>query len=253
MTTLRTALIAAFFIFSGPAGPVTAGDTLDPLDMDQRKEIDTLIHNYIMQHPEVILESIQRLREKEEMAGQASATQNLIQASDAIYNDPLSPIGGNPDGSVTIVEFFDYRCGYCKRVFPAIEEILAEDKDIKIVFKEFPILGEDSVLASRAALATWFNWPDQYHKFHTELMSSRGSLNQNKVFELASIAGIDVTALKAAMKDEKVDEAIARTMKLAEFLDINGTPGFIIGNELIPGAIDIDAIRSLIEQARNNS
>ena len=225
----------------------------DDLNLEQRKEIEGVIYDYLMDNPEVILQAVEKLRNKEERAEQESVREHLTLASEAIYNDPLSPYAGNPNGSVTIVEFFDYRCGYCKRVFPALQELLESDDDLRIVFKELPILGEDSVLASRASLAIWINWPEKYLEFHTKLITSRGSITESKVYEYAAATAIDTEILKQEMKSESVDEAISRTVKLSRLLNINGTPGFIIGDELIPGAIDIDAMKDLIEQARQKS
>jgi protein-disulfide isomerase len=230
--------------------PVSAGDQFSP---EQEEEIESVIYDYLMANPEVLIKALDSLRHKEEVAGKLAAQENLTIASEAIYNDPFSPQSGNLDGDVTIVEFFDYRCGYCKRVLPAVQELISSDENIRIIFKEFPILGEDSVFASRAAIATWLNWPEKYLKFHIDMMSSRGNLSQVKVIELAATSGIDIEKLRSEMMSENVDEAISRTMQLAEYLNINGTPAFIIGNELVPGAIDIDAMRALIEKARNNN
>ncbi len=248
MLAVLSILIVGMTLFS----PLTA-EAKEPLSNEQREEIEGVIYDYLMANPEVLIKAIDTMRENKQAVEQNQIKENLRLANTALYKDPTSPIHGNKDASVTIVEFFDYRCGYCKRVFPALQELLDTDDDINVVFKEFPILGEDSVFASRAAQATWFNWPEKYLKFHSELISARGALSATKVLELAATVGIDTNVLKEAMDGEDVSEAIARNMELAEFLKINGTPAFIIGNELIPGAIDIDTMKSLINEARNNS
>ncbi len=247
----RTIIIGCLFstISGFSINPANAGEPFDP---QQRKQIESVIYEYLLENPEVLVEAFNVLQAREQVAKQSGLIQNIALADDALYNDPLSPQAGNLDGSVTIVEFFDYRCGYCKRVFPAIQEVLADDNDIRIIYKEFPILGDDSVFASRASIAIWLNWPEKYHDFHIAVMGGRGALSETRVFEYAASIGVDIDDLTQAMKSEKVAQSISKTAKLAEFLNISGTPGFIIGNELIPGAIDVDAIKELVKRARSN-
>jgi len=241
------AAIAGLILWSG-AGYVTAGEL--PLSDAQKTEIESLVRQYILDHPEIIIESVQGLQAREEQENEQRARGNLATFKNQLLHDPLSPVGGNPDGDVTIVEFFDYRCGFCKKVFPAITEILETDSKIRIVYKEFPILGPDSVTASRAALAAWRIDARKYEAIHVALMQARGQLPESKVMKIAAKAGYDAVELKSAMALPEIDAMLEENHRLAQALNINGTPAFVIGGELVPGAIDLAAMRQLIAQAR---
>jgi len=174
----------------------------------------------------------------------------MTQLKDELQNDPTSPVLGNPTGDVTIVEFFDYRCPYCKAVVPRLEEVIAEDKAVRVVLIEFPILGDDSLFASRAAIAS--RAQGKYLVFHDAMMAHKGSLDQDKILELAKDSGIDVEKLKADMQAPEVDALIRRHHELAEKLGVNGTPAFVIGQELVPGAVDAETMKAKIKQARQS-
>ncbi len=239
--------VVCIFLFSSISG--SDGLTAEDLSDKDQRQLEDLIHDYIMQNPEVILRSIQQYRENEEQAQQDRTRQTLANLSPAIANDPATPIGGNPDGTITVIEFFDYQCGYCKRVLPAIQELVATDDRIRLVFKEFPILGEQSVVAARASLAVWNTWPEHYVAFHDSLMAHRGSLSESRIMDTAKHMGLDTTELVTAMQNDAIDIAIQDNYALAETLGINGTPAFIFGTELIPGAIDLETMRELADRA----
>ena len=204
----------------------------------------------IRDSPEVLLEAIGAIRAKREAKQQSNVRKNLVSLRGELENDPTSPVGGNPQGDVTIVEFFDYQCPYCKRVLPAVQTLLKTDGNIRYVFKEFPILGPQSVVAARAALAAWKLDRDRYVPFHTALMQSRGRLSERKILDVAADSGLDVERLRAAMADPGIDKALARNAELARALDINGTPAFVIGENVIPGAVDLDTLTALVSAAR---
>jgi protein-disulfide isomerase len=164
----------------------------------------------------------------------------------------MTPIGGNPKGTVTVVEFFDYQCGYCKRVFPSILALIQSDKRIRYVFKELPILGPASMLASRAAIAAWEIDQKKYLPFHTALMASRGRLNEGKILRIAKDSGINPDELQKQMKEPEVFQELQNNLNLAQALNINGTPAFIIGNQIIPGAVSLDELKRMVE-AENKS
>jgi protein-disulfide isomerase len=230
----------------GTALPVRSADSLTD---DEKRAFEEMIHDYIMAHPDVILESVKTYREQQEMAEQERASAMLASLSNSIGNDAATPIGGNPDGTITVVEFFDYNCGYCKRALDAVTELVGTDSNIRLVFKEFPILGESSVLASRASLAVWNAWPDRYQEFHMALMSSRGSVDNTRIMETAAALDLDANQLAQLMNAPEIDAALQTNYKLAETLGISGTPAFIIGKELVPGAIDLEAMRELVAKA----
>jgi len=222
------------------------------LSASQKLEIEKLVHKYILEHPEVIIETIDRMQAREELAKKERAKHTLAASKDMLLNNPDDPIGGNPEGDVTVVEFFDYRCGYCKRVFPSVMKIINDDKNVRYVYKEFPILGPESVVASKAALAAWRLDKTKYHDFHSAMMGGKGSLTKEKVFKMAGDAGLNIVALASEMESPEVERTLRNNYELAKSLNINGTPAFVIGNELIPGAVDLGTLKRLITEARGS-
>jgi protein-disulfide isomerase len=227
--------------------PTQAADAKTPLD---KQAVEKILRNILRENPEIVVEAIEAYRAKQEAAKQEKARETLTSKRQELENGPLLPIGGNPKGTVTIVEFFDYQCGYCKRVLPSILSLLESDKTIKYVFKEFPILGPASLLASRAALAVWKMDKSKYVPFHTALMSSRGGLNQDKIMRLARETGIDPVSLQAHMQDPGIQEALQKNIELAQALNINGTPAFIIGDQIVPGAVELEDLKRLVDASR---
>lgn len=222
----------------------------EPLSDEQRGTVENIVRDYLLRNPEIIVESLRGYEERHRQASEKEARQAIATSGDALEKDPTSPVVGNPQGDVTLVQFFDYRCGYCKKVVPSIQELLKTDKNIRMVFKEFPILGPDSVTASHAALAAWKIAPDKYLPFHVALMESRGEMNEARVLETGKKVGIDVDKLKAAMSDPAIKATIDRNIELARKLQINGTPAFIIGGQLVPGAVDLATLREIVATAR---
>lgn len=191
---------------------------------------------------------MQSLEARRRTAAQTEAQAVLAARADEVFHDTASPIGGNPQGDVTMVEFFDYNCPYCRQVAPVMAEAEAADRQLRIVYKEFPILGPDSVFAARAALAA--HRQERYVAFHQALMKVRGAVNEEAVIAAAAQVGLDIERLKADMEDAAVQAAIDRNLALAGALRINGTPGFVIGNEILRGATDLKTLQALIGSAR---
>ena len=229
------------------AAPVTAGDSLTP---EQKSEVEKTVREYLLNNPGVVLEAIDAFRAKQEAKDKDRSKAIIAAHRGKLENDPNSPVGGNPKGDVTMVEFFDYRCGYCKRVFPAVVELLNTDGNIRYVFKEFPILGDASVFAARAALAAWKLDKDKYFAFHTALMGAKGSLSEDNVMKIASDNGLPVADLRKAMEDPEIDEDLKKNSGLAQALGITGTPAFIIGDDLIPGAVSLETLKKLVALQR---
>jgi protein-disulfide isomerase len=217
---------------------------------DQKTEIEKIVHDYLIQHPEVIKEAIEALQAKEE-AGKADSQAKTVAAHKGeLLSDPATPVAGNPVGDVTIVEFFDYHCPYCKAVAGPLEQLLKDDKGVRLVLKEFPILGDDSVLASRAALASVAQ--GKYWAFHQALMEHRGSFDAETVRALAAGVGIDTKKLQADMADAKTSPLIEANHKLAEVLDVGATPTWVIGGKIVEGAVPLEQLKELIKQARGS-
>ncbi|MDA0306320.1 MAG: DsbA family protein [Proteobacteria bacterium] len=227
----------------------TMSPTMSPVE---RKAIEDIVRDYILKNPEVVILSIQTMQARDKQAAQEKAKASLVKFRPDLLNDPASPVGANLKGDVTIVEFYDYRCGYCKRVFPDVMKVLNEDKNIRYVFKEFPILGPESITASKAALAAWNTDKGKYQAFHTAMMNAKGGLPESRVMRIAAETGYDVRALKKAMSDPRVQAQIEKNYAIAQALDINGTPAFIIGDEIIRGAVDIGTLRQLVAKARGS-
>jgi protein-disulfide isomerase len=243
-------LVFAALIGIAALTPARAADQSLPTD---RQALDQAIHDYLMNHPEVIVESLRAAEKKLQDAQDAAARTAIGDRQSELLHDPASPIAGNSNGDVTIVEFFDYHCPYCKQVEPALDALLKEDPKIRIVYKEFPILGPDSVTASQAALAALKQGPQKYTRFHAAMMSTKGAINEGVIMQVARDAGLDVTRLKTDMKAPDVDAMIKRNYDLAEALKIHGTPAFIVGDALAPGAVDIDTLRKMVADARKRS
>lgn len=217
----------------------------------QKQQMEQVIRDYLINNPEVIIEALDAYQAKMEARARAGVQDTLSAMADELTRSPNDPVLGNPDGDVTMVEFFDYRCGFCKRVFADANTLVEKDGNIRFVLKEFPILGADSVFASQAAQAVWLFQPDKYQAFHGAMMTNRGDLGQDKVFALAAQSGVDVEALKGQIDDPKVMAALEATARQAEALNISGTPAFIIGDAIQPGAIPLDVMEQLVEAARN--
>ncbi|HZB92933.1 MAG TPA: DsbA family protein [Stellaceae bacterium] len=225
--------------------PARADDALTPA---QKSAVEKLIHDYLMAHPELMVDVLHAADAKLK-AEKANAVKQAIAARrDELLHDQSVPAGGNPHGDVTIVEFFDYRCPYCKEVEPSIEALLQQDHKLRIVYKEFPVLGPASVYASRIALAAVKQ--GKYAAFHRAMMAMKGDITDDVVLKVARSVGIDLDEAKAEMNAPAIDDVIKRNYALADALDIEGTPAFIIGDTLIPGATDIDQLRQLIAEQR---
>lgn len=250
-TFFRFSLLSGFLALSLLAVPANAAGS-DELSKGQQAEINKMIETYIMENPRIILEAVQRMQAQEEENQQNQAQKNLVSFKDQLINDPHAPIAGNPDGDVTIVEFFDYRCGYCKRVSPTVAQAVKEDGNVRVVYKEFPILGPESVVAARASLAIWRLAPEKYMDFHEGLMNSRGSVSMSKIAAVARKIGLDSDALVEEMKSPEIERDLRNNYELAQSLGISGTPAFVVGNELVPGALDLDALKNLIKEARGS-
>lgn len=231
--------------------PLTAcGEETQPLDPAQKQQMEQVVREYLVNNPEVIIEALESYQKREREAAQVRQRDTMGALQADLKNNLNDPIIGNPDGDVTVVEFFDYRCGYCKRVFNDVQTLLKEDGNIRFVLKEFPILGPDSVNASRAAQAVWLHQKDKYLPFHTAMLTSKGELSEAKIMELAKDAGVDTAQLKEQMNDPLVETALSDTARLASALDITGTPAFIFGSQIQPGAISLDMMKELVGALR---
>ena len=226
------------------------GASAAEFNSSQQKAIEKIVHDYLVKNPEVLIEAMNELDAKQAAADQKKQGDAIAKYHKQIFEDPTSYVAGNPKGDVTIVEFFDYHCGYCKKVFPEVQKLLKSDGNIRYVYKELPILSPESVFAARAALAGWKTDPAKYEALRNSLMSTHGALPKERVFRLAKEAGYDTDALRKTVDSPEIQAKIKDNFNLAQTLNIRGTPAFIIGDTLVPGAVDIDTLRQLVAQAR---
>jgi len=224
---------------SAPAAPFSA---------DQQKALDTAIHDYLMANPKVIMDSVEQYRQNMENADAQAFAVKIKEKHEEIYNDKASPVAGNPKGDVTLVEFFDYNCGYCKQAFKDVQTLVGEDKNLRVVFKEIPILSESSHTAARYALAS--DKQGKYWEYHTALMTSSGQINDAKLESVAKDVGLDVKKLKADAETPEIRAAIEKNLELAREIGISGTPGFVLGDEALRGHYGLEALRKFIKDQR---
>ena len=213
-----------------------------------KRAIEEIVRQYILDNPEIVAEAITRLRKRERIARERSQLEARTKHAAQIYNNPQTPERGAPNGDVTVVEFFDYQCGYCKRVFPTFMKVIESDKKIRVLWKELPILGPVSRFAARASMAS--EKQGKYFEYHVALMELRGRLTEKKVMETARSVGLDIKKLVKDMADPAIEVYLDQTLELAQALGINGTPAFLFGDQLVPGAIDENRMRALIAAAR---
>lgn len=238
---LSTALCAAMFM-----APVSTAQA-EEFTAEQKKELQVLFKNFINENPDVLLESVRMHQEKQAEQAMKNAQDKLSDYQDVFARDDM-PVGGNPDGDVTVVEFFDYNCGYCKKAFDDIQKIIAEDNNVRVVFMEMPILSPSS--SKMAALALAAHKQGKYFETHKALMDYRGSQSEEAFFKLAEGLGLDMEKMKVDVKSPDVQKAVDEAKEMAQALNIRGTPGFVVGDEVYPGYIGIEALRKAVNDAR---
>lgn len=217
-------------------------------DSGSRPDIGKSIRAYLLANPEVLVEAMQELERKQDNQRDAVAQKAIRQHEAELMRDADSPIGGNPDGDVTVVEFNDYQCPYCKRAHQAVKSVSAADGKVKVVYKDLPILGEPSRIASLAALASVKQ--GKHQPLHNALMEFSGKLDRERILEIAASVGLDVAQLEKDMEDPKLRQIIDRNMALASALGVRGTPAFVVGKQFVPGAVDAETLKQLIADAR---
>lgn len=217
-------------------------------DASQTKAIEKIVRDYLLQNPDILVEVMAELEAKHEAAQKDIQDAAIAKHHKAIYEDPTSFVFGNPKGDVTIVEFFDYNCGFCKRAFEPLMKAIKADGNVRLILKEFPILGPSSVIASRATMAA--ERQGKYMEMHKALFTHKGSLDEASIMELAKGVGLDTAKLRRDMADTAYTQTIVRNEALAQALDITGTPAFIIDGDMYPGAQTAEQIEAAIKDAR---
>lgn len=235
--TTAAVLLGGTFLLT--ALPAHAGDS--EFTPKQKQEINQMIRDYILENPEILPEAIEILQNR-------GNREMLKRNHTRIYEDGYSFVGGNINGDVTVVEFFDYNCSYCKRALETVERLKKEDGNIKVIYKEFPILSDTSYTASKAAMAAMKQ--GKYEAFHVALLNNKGSLTEDRIFEIARAVGLDEKRLVKDMTSPVLDRNLKINRSLAEAFQITGTPAFIIGDQIVPGAVPYEQLQALIKKAR---
>jgi protein-disulfide isomerase len=248
MSALFLRLASSLLLALSLLAPAWAAEPLSPA---QKEEVEKIMHDYFMAHPEFMVEVLHAAEAKLKAEKAEESKVQIAAKQDELFHDETAPIGGNPNGDVTIVEFFDYRCPYCKQVEPSLEALIKEDPKLRIVYKEFPVLGPASIYASRMALAA--RMQGKYAAFHDAMMAAKGQIAQETILKVAKSVGLDMDKAKTDMRAPEIEEQLKRNYSLAQDLDIQGTPAFVVGDKLIPGATDIDNLKKLVAAARKAS
>jgi protein-disulfide isomerase len=244
---LATAAVTALFL----ATPLVNAQA-DEFSSTQRGAIEKIIREYLIGHPEVLQDAMNEL-EKRQQATEAEKHKAAVQKySDVLFSSPHQVVLGNPKGNVTFVEFFDYNCGYCKHAMGDMLTLLKNDRKLKIVLKEFPVLGPGSVEAARVAVAVRMQdkTGQKYLEFHKELLGGRGTANKDRALAAAKSVGLDVARIEKDMASPEVDATIHENFKLADALGVNGTPSYVIGDYVVVGAIGLQGLEEKISTAR---
>ena len=232
---------------AAPAKTAIGGDAASAGDLPV-EAIRQIVRDYLLEQPELLIEVQQALQAKRDAQEALQAQQAIQRYRDEIFADPEAPVAGNPEGAIVLVEFFDYRCGYCRRVKPTLETLLAENDDLRLAFKEFPILGPESRLAARAALAA--RAQGLYEPFHWALLGADGPFDLDHILEVARSVGLDDERLVRDMEEPAIDTLIEQNAVLASALGIRGTPAFVVGDSMIRGALPLAQFRTAIADAR---
>ncbi|WP_165802942.1 MULTISPECIES: DsbA family protein [Paracoccaceae] len=223
-----------------------AGFAQEPSDT----RIKELALEAIRENPQIVMEAVQLL-EQEQAATRADAAADVLKNQrQLLERDPNAPVLGNPEGDVTVVEFFDYNCPYCKRAMSEVQGLLDADSNVRLVYREWPILSEDSVFAAKAALAA--RQQGKYEEFHWALMGMEGRAEEASVMRLAEEIGLDIEQLRTDMDASEVQEHIDESMRLSQALGFNGTPSFVIGDALVPGFVEQDQLEALVDKTRES-
>lgn len=259
MAALGSLLIAAALTGApSPAQAQTAAEAEAPLfDLEnmsdvQKEAFRAAVREALLTDPQVIMDAVAVLESREQAAAAERDAAILAAVQDQLLNDGFSYVDGNPEGDVTIVEFVDYRCGYCRRAHPEVQELLSSDGNIRLIVKEFPILGEASAVSSRFAIATQIvAGDDAYKAVHEALIALEGQPTETVLSRLATTLGLDADDILVEMQSDEVTRRIGETRALAQTLQINGTPSFVFGDQMIRGYVPLDAMRDIVAQERS--
>jgi protein-disulfide isomerase len=242
---LAPALVAAAFVAPAPASAQSFSD-------QQRTEIQKIIREYLLANPDVLEEVSAELNKRQAVAEAAKQASAVKKHSDALFNSPRGVVVGNREGDVNFVEFFDYNCGYCKRAMTDMMDLMKADPKVRVVLKEFPVLGQGSVEAAQVGVAVRMQDPSgkKYLDFHQKLLNSRGQIDKAKAISAAKESGLDMARLEKDMASPEVKATLEENFRMAEDIGLNGTPSYVIGQQVVVGAVGLDQLKEKIAAAR---
>jgi protein-disulfide isomerase len=233
--------------------PVARPAAAQSFNAEQRSEIERIVKDYLLKNPELLQEAMAELERRQMLADAEKHRAAVKQHSAAIFNSPRQVTIGNLQGDVTVVEFFDYNCGYCKRAMTDMFELLKADSKVRFVLKEFPVLGDASVQTAQVAAAVRMQdktGGKKYLEFHQKMLSSRGASDKTKALAVAKEVGLDVARIERDIAGEEVRATLEESFKLAEALGLNGTPSYVIGSEVVIGAVGLGTLKEKVNAAR---
>ncbi len=243
--SLAASVFSAALFISGIA--TSHAQEAKPLD---KAAVEQIIRDYLLENPELLIEVQDALEEKQSVAARENQSKIIADNHEQIFNDANDSVYGNPKGDITVVEFYDYNCGYCKRAMPDMQALLKADPNVRFVLKEFPILGPDSMRTHLVAQAFKKLMPEKYMELHEVLMSEPRSSTEESAIAAAKKLGADEAKLRELMKSKEVVTSFQNAYTIAQALNISGTPSYIIGNELVPGAVGHDTLAAKIAEQR---
>ena len=250
MRFAKPALYGVAALLSALALPL-AGQAQPAFNDQQRQAIEQIVKDYLVKNPEVLQEAMTELERRQQEAQKTAQASALTQERETLLNSPRGTIVGNPSGDVTLVEFFDYNCGYCKRALGDVKTLMKTDPKLRVVLKDFPVLGPESVEASRVGLAVKQQIKDdKLFEYHTKLMETRGRVNGERALAVAREMGLDVERVKKDMESPDVRAALQENVGLGDKLGLSGTPAFVVGDEVVSGAVGAEPLRQAIAGVR---
>lgn len=243
---LAPAILAATFVLAPAKAPAQT------FSGEQREEIHKIIRDYLLAHPEVLEEVSAELTKRQAVAEAEKQASMVKKHAETIFNSPRGVVVGNRNGDVNFVEFFDYNCGYCKRAMQDMVELMKSDPKVRIVLKEFPVLGQGSIEAAQVAVAVRMQDASgkKYLDFHQKLLTSRGQVDRAKALAAAKDSGLDMARLEKDMAGPEIKATLEENFRIAEDMGLNGTPSYVIGDQVVVGAIGLPALKEKIAMAR---
>jgi protein-disulfide isomerase len=247
--------LASLFATGAIVAALAAGLAAAPLraetSVPQKAEIEKIVHDYLLANPEVIRDAIEELDRRQKVAEADSRQRAVAERADKLFNSVNQAVIGNPSGDVTLVEFFDYNCGYCKKALEDVAKLIDGDPKLRVVLKDFPVLGSGSTEAAEVATALRLQFkPEKFYEFHRKLLTTRGSVGKAQAIAIAKELGADTARLEKDSKSPEVRAAIKESMELADSLSLTGTPSWVLGKEVVVGAVGYQQLKSKIDSTR---